>query len=236
MWTRQSCACAVAMACILMPAAAGATIIIDNTTLGFYNSGLGDLSTDSVLGTQTDMATGFNLFPAANSSAGDPTVPPVATEPNLAGADPGTQAALGSFLGNTTALGGSWSAAPQAIPANWAINDETAIVYEITVGPTGFDDLLVQIGVDNGIYAWFDGSYVFGAMDRGGAFAFEYSFQTGPVSPGAHYLQLLREDHGGATGWVISADATEGAPVPEPSTLSLMVLATLGLVARRRRR
>ena len=237
MRTKHVRALAVIMVCTFMPVAASATIIIDNTTFGFYNSGLGDLSTDSVLGSQTDAATTFNLFPAANVSAGDPLIPPVATEPNLGGADAGTLTAFGSFLGNTTALGGSWSAAAQAIPTAWAVNDETAIVYPIVVGASGFDNILVQMGVDNGVFAWFDGTYQFGALSPGGASAFEYSFNTGPVSAGTHFLQLLREDHGNATGWTILADATEGTNViPEPSTLLLLAVGTLSLLGFRGRR
>jgi hypothetical protein len=210
------------------PMQAGAVVIVDGTTSGFYNAGLGDLSTDSVLGAQTDTATSFNLFPAANVSAGDPTIPPVASAPNLVGADPATVTALGSFLGNTTALGGNWSAAPQAIPSTWSVNDETAIVYTIDAG-AGFSDLTVNIGVDNGVYVWFDGAYQFGAMAPGGASAFEYSVNVGPVSGGTHFLQILREDHGGATGWVIRADATlSTSTVAEPASLALL---GLGLVA-----
>jgi len=222
-----------ALTLAFVPAGAGATVIIDNTTLGYYNAGLGDLSLDSFLGAQLDASTTNHLFPIANSGGGDPTTPPVATEPGLGSADGGTQANLGSFLGNTTALGGMWSGASQAIPSTWTVNDETAIVYSFVVGPTGFDDLFVQIAVDNGVYVWLDGAYQFGAMAPSGAFHWEYSFSTGALASGTHYLQILREDHGGGTGWDILADATEGAPVPEPGTLLLLGAGLAGLRLRR---
>jgi hypothetical protein len=209
---------------------ASAVVIIDGTTAGFYNAGLGDLSLDGVLGGQTDGATGLHLFPASNSSAGDPLIPPVASEPNLAGADLATQTALGNFLGNTTALGGNWSAATQLIPGTWAVNTETAIVYEIDAGVAGYDNLQVNIGVDNGVFVWFDGVYQLGALAPGGASAFEYSLSTGPVGSGKHYLQVLREDHGGGTGWIISAEAEPATPIiPEP--VSIVVWSSMICVA-----
>lgn len=214
---------------------ASAAVIIDNTTQGFYNAGLGDLATDSVLGAQTDTSTGDNLFPAANVSAGDPTIPPVATEPNLAGADASTQANLGGFLTNPTSLGGTWSATKQAIPTTWAINSETAIVYEIDAGAGGLANLQIDVGIDNGVFIWLDGNYLLGALAPGGAFAFEYSASVASVGSGVHHLQILREDHGGATGYVIEVSATS---VPEPATLALVGagLGAVGFIGSRRRR
>jgi hypothetical protein len=229
----QLVALAAGLALAFVPSVARATIIIDNTTLGYYNAGLGDLAADSVLGIQVDTATGFRLFPAANVSGGDPTIPPVATEPNLAGADSGTQTNLGGFLTSPGTLVAPWSAVPQAIPGTWTVNSETAIVYPFVVVGGGYANLFVQIAVDNGAYVWLDGAYQFGAIAPGGPFQWEYSFNTGPISPGTHYLQILREDHGGSTGWSIQADA---APVPEPGTLLLLGGGLSALALRRRRR
>jgi len=74
--------------------------------------------------------------------------------------------------------------------------------------------------------------YLFGARDYGGAQENEYTFDLGLLAAGDHYLQLLYEDHGDTTGFIINATAT---PVPEPMTAA-MLLAGLGLVGAFARR
>ncbi len=231
---QKTCFLAIATAFTLMAGAANALIIIDNSTQGYYNAGLGDLALDSGLGAQTDAATGNPLFPGANSFGGaDPVIPPNASEPNLGGADAGTQAALGNFLGNTTALGGAWSAGPQAIPATWAVNTETAIVYEFTLTQT-LTNFTIDVGIDNGVYVWLDGNYLIGAMAPGGAVAFEYSANAGTLAAGQHFLQILREDHGGGTGYTIRAQG-DAVAVTEPPLLLLLGLGLAGIFTSRRR-
>lgn len=194
--------------------AASATVIIDNSTQGLYNNGLGDLS-----GTY-DATT----FPGPNSSEGDPTINPIA-EPDLS-----LTPQLGADWLNGDYTGGSWSAGPVAIPTSWAINTETAIVYEIFL--TSASNLLVELGVDNGIYTWLNGDYQFGAMAPGGSSLSEYSYTIANLSAGTHYFQVLREDHGGSTGYDIRVTATE---VPEPATLGLLGLGLLGLALGRKK-
>lgn len=209
-------------------AAAHADVIVAAGTPGYYNSGLGDLA--PALGGQADGATGHSLFPAANVSGGDPLVPPIASAP-----DTSSIANLGTWLTAAAPAGGTWSGAPMAIPATWAVNTETAIVYAIDAG-AGLGNANVAFGVDNGLYVWLDGVYKFGAMAPGGSSLGEYNLNLGSLGAGMHYLQILREDHGGSTGFGIQMTA-DRAVVPEPDALALLGvgLAAAGLARRRRR-
>jgi hypothetical protein len=192
--------------------------ILTTGSSGYYNANLGQIL-DGSLG-----------FPCANSACGDPTVNPNAPPPDLsAGA-----AILGNWLGNPGALNANWTGL-QPIPATWAVNTETAIVYEFTLAQQS--QLIASFGVDNGLYVWVDGVYMFGAMAPGGAFLGEYpNVNLGVLGPGTHYLQVMREDHGGATGFAMNVDATA---VPEPAMLLLLLggaSASAVRAARRRQR
>jgi hypothetical protein len=209
-----------ALAILALPFASQAIVIIDSnlSTPGRYNSGLGDLAA-------LDGANGFFLGP--NVSEGDPERPPVIAEPAVTYAG-----AFGAdwLAGDYT--GGSWSAGPIAIPNGWNVNDETAIVYEFTLA--GLTNLHIDLGVDNGILVWLNGNYIFGAQASGGSSLNEYDIDLSNLVAGTHRLQILREDHGGATGYNIRADAVTA--VPEPATLSLLGLGLLSLGFVRRRK
>jgi hypothetical protein len=210
----------VTAALALVSIAANAAPIVTNSTLGYYNSGLG--SSLDTLGVN-------DPFPCANVACGDNSLT-FLSAPNLAAA----AGPLGNWLTNAAPTGGSWSATPQAIPSAWAINTETAIVYAINAG-TGLTHVNLSLGVDNGIFVWLNGTYLFGARAGGGSSLGEYSFDLADMT-GLNFLQILREDHGGATGYDISltADRTVIA-VPEPGSLGLLALALLafGCIVRK---
>ena len=197
-----------------------AAIIIDNTTSGLYNAGLGDIHA-------IDGPGGF--LPGPNVSEGDPTI--------VLGADPllaFTPEFGADWLGGDY-TGGTWSAGPVPIPSNWTVNTETAIVYDFSL--SSISDIKIDLGVDNGIIAWLDGTFIFGATAPGGANINEYDVNLTSVSAGNHSLQILRADHGGGTGYAISVDATSSIAVSEPSLVALFAagLLGLGLVHRRKR-
>ena len=217
---------ATAIAIAFCPLKASAVVLIDGTTTGAYNASLGTvLDCGAACG---------NVFPLANVASGDPTLT-VNSAPDLSAAS----GFLGNWLSNTiTPTGTGWSGAPVAIPATWAINTETAIVYQFSV-TQGIDNLVsASFGVDNGIFVWLDGTFVRGELRGGTAIPGEHVFNLGSLSTGTHYLQVLREDHGGATGYNINVTGVAGATsVPEPGAIALLAvgLLTLGVAARRKR-
>src|SRR5262249_27023658 len=93
----------------------------------------------------------------------------------------------------------------------WDANTETAIVYQIDAGPTGLRDVVGSFGVDNGIFVWVNGRYVFGAVAPGPATLGEYSVSMGDLAPGPNYIQVLREDHGSPTGYNVRIRGTPAA-------------------------
>lgn len=209
-----------ALALVTPAGALQASVLIDNSTPGLYNAGIGA----ALNGTDP-----FFVAPGG----GDPTVVLTsAQQPTLSAA----ATALGDWLTNPAAPSGAgWSAGPVSIPANWTVQTETAIIYEIDGGVTGLTGVTASIGVDNGILAWLDGTFLGGAQRSGGPIAGEYTFSLGDLGAGKSYFQLLREDHGGGTGFVISVTGDAVAPVPLPAAGVLLVAGLGGLAAMRRR-
>ncbi|MCB1310678.1 MAG: VPLPA-CTERM sorting domain-containing protein [Sedimentitalea sp.] len=218
-------------ACVLTVAAwsagvASAATLIDNTTAGLYNDGIGTLLDG------TNPFGGNYMFPTANSAGGDPNLDiPAANEPDLSTA----AASLGSWLSTPAMPGGTWSASPVAIPTSWTINDETAIIYEIDGGATGLTNVMADFGVDNGIFVWLNGNFLGGHLRPGGVSLGEFALNLGDLGAGTSYLQILREDHGGASGYSISVTG-DVAAVPLPATAWMLIAGLGGLVAARRRK
>ena len=195
---------------LFCPQPLSADVVVDNSSIGFYNDQIGTL----LNGTS-------NLFP----TTGDPTIDP-APEPDLASAN----SILGSWLTSPNSLNANWTG-PQLIPLNWTVGEENAIIYEFDAG-AGYNDFLVEIGVDNGAFVWLDGTYLGGHLRSGTAILGELSLDVGNVSAGIHHLQILREDHGTTSGYTINVTATA---VPEPSGTLLLAFA-IGILGKRRRK
>nr|WP_320012195.1 PEP-CTERM sorting domain-containing protein [uncultured Desulfobulbus sp.] len=187
-------------------ASAQADTIIDNNTYGYYNDNLGNIDS---LGITDDTTVAYSTAPDWSSAATD----------------------LGDWLTSPGSLNSNWSATAVLIPSTWSVYEETAVIYEINAGVTGLSNVIAKFGVDNGLFVWLDGQYLYGWRSSGGSTQWEYSLDLGTLSAGTHYLQLLREDHGGATGFDIEVTADASSPVPEPATMLLFGAGIAGLSA-----
>lgn len=187
---------------------------------------MGDLATDSFYNDQ--LSGGLRLFPGANVSQGDPAIDPIAAEPSLR---TGVGEEFENFFSNPSAFG----AAPADIASTWTVNNENALVYAFNIDVPSWSEVELRVGVDNGVFVWLDGDYIFGALHSGGAPFEEYSLGLADLAGGSHVLQVLREDHGGQTGYNIQLRGTPNE-VPEPGALALLGIGLVGLGCMRRRR
>ncbi len=127
----------------LAAGSAHADVILGSSSLGRYNA---------AIGTSLDTSGVNDPFPCANVACGDLTVS-FPTAPDLSAAS----GVLGDWLTNPSSPGGSWTST-QAIPSTWAVNTETAIIYEIDAG-AGLTNLSLSLGVDNGIFSTIAGAF-----------------------------------------------------------------------------
>jgi len=215
-------------AALAVPATAPAVVLVTTDDGGFYNNAIG-----TVLNGTNGGETG--PFPVSND--GTYTFP---TAPDLSAAS----SALGDWLSDPFNLNANWVELTD-IPNSWAVGTEVAVIYQFnTLAAT---NVVARFGVDNGIFAWLDGEYLFGARRGGGVSLGEYQLDLGDLDAGTYFLQLLLEDHGAANGYAveITADTFEpgpevrpgdgGSDVPEPGTLALLLAGGLGAIRGRRR-
>lgn len=216
-----------AIATAAFATAGQAATLIDGSTTGYYNNGIGTVLDGS------NPFGGSWMFPGPNVSQGDPSLNiPADDAPDLSAAS----AALGTWLTNAAPTGGSWSDAPVAIPSSWSINSETAIVYELDGGAGGISNVLASFGVDNGLFVWLNGTFLGGHLRPGGVAPGEFTLSLGDLGAGLNYLQILREDHGGQSGYSIQVTGDiSPAPVPLPASGLLLVAGAGALAAMRRR-
>lgn len=192
---------------IIASPAFAAELLINNSSLGFYNDSIGDLYP----GDQSDPFAAY--FPGPDDS----TIDPVSTftiAPDLSGVTE-----LGSWLSDPeSAISSDFWSEPQVISSSWPVNTETAIIYEIDGGSNGLENVVAELGVDNGIYVWLNGDFKFGALAPGGGFLGEYTVDLGTLDAGTNYLQVLREDHGLKNNYLIEVfgDFISASPTEPP--------------------
>lgn len=207
----------LAAAFLVAAGGASAATLIDNTTLGYY---------DANLGTVLDGTNGGNTPTGYFPPDEDFSDVHFATAPDLGAAS----IVLGDWLADPQHLSETWSAIPVGIPYGWTPNTEVAVVYAFEAPDNAI--VSAQFGVDNGVFVWLDGQYVYGARAPYDAVLGEYAMTFGQLSAGTHYLQLLLEDHGGSTGYNVLVSDT---PVPLPPAMGLFAAGS-ALVGLRRKR
>ena len=204
-----------------IPTAHAITLVQTNDP-GFYNNNIGTVLNLS----NTGLDNAGEPFPVSNDSTAS-----YPTAPNLSAAS----SVLGNWLTNPAALNAFWSTTPISIPNSWTVGTEVAVIYQFdTLSAT---NVVARFGVDNGIFAWLDGAYLFGARGPGSFTLGEYVLNLGNFNAGTHYLQLLLEDHGVTNGYAVQITADQFTPpnVAEPGTFVLM-LSGIGLLLQRNRK
>jgi hypothetical protein len=208
------------MLCLLAaPRAQGTIILVRTSDPGYYNNSIG---------TALNGTNGGETGPFPVSDDASRRFP---TAPSLSAAN----SALGNWLEDPSNLNANWRLLG-SIPNNWALQTEVAVIYRFdTLAAT---NVVARFGVDNGIFAWLNGTYLFGGRDPGGVSPGEYVIPLGDLSAGTHFLQLLLEDHGSANGYdvLITADTYINGVIPEPASLALLGVGLTCLIMHTARR
>jgi hypothetical protein len=196
----------------IIPQAEAQTTVLTTASQGYYNNAIGN-ALDGV--------------PTFNGGASGY----YATAPNIS---PATSI-LGGWLNNPPAFNSNWSTL-QSIPTSWSVGTEDAIVYPLDLTGLGASNVEIRVGVDNGAFIWLNGNYVGGEIREGVAVLGELVLNVNGIPGIMNYMQVLREDHGVTTDYSLQVIATPtSVSAPEPTTLSLLTIGTIGALLNRHR-
>jgi hypothetical protein len=152
-----------------------------------------------------------------------------------------TSAGLADFASNN----GIWQdgasaftngAGPLSGHTYWAANTDLALQTTFNFNGTLNGNLNLNVASDNGFLVFLNGQLL--AKDNAEGFTnyWEYSYSLNPSAlvQGLNTLQILAEDHGGATFFDMALTGDVVAAVPEPGLLALLGLGFLGMFVARR--
>ena len=129
---------------------------------------------------------------------------------------------------------------PYSLPYNtyWAANTDLALQKSFNIDGLLAAPIMLNIASDNGFMVFINGQQVAKQNAEGYTSYWEYSLPLttlGFISPGVNWIQVLAEDHGGATFFDLKLTG-DVASVPEPATMLLFGIGIAGLAAARIRR
>jgi hypothetical protein len=138
------------------------------------------------------------------------------------------------WVNATWATGQAAFGNPYSLPYNtyWAANTDLALQKTFFIDGILTAPITLNVASDNGFMVFINGQQVAKQMAEGYTSYWEYTLPLttlGFVSPGSNVIQVLAEDHGGATFFDLKLSG-EVAPVPEPATILLLGSGLIGLV------
>ncbi|MBN2333324.1 MAG: PEP-CTERM sorting domain-containing protein [Deltaproteobacteria bacterium] len=120
----------------------------------------------------------------------------------------------------------------------WAANTDLALQQTFNIDGLLEAPITLNVASDNGFMVFINGQQVAKQNAEGYTAYWEYTLPLttlGFISPGDNIIQVLAEDHGGATFFDLKLTG-DVAPVPEPSTILLMGFGLAGLIGIRARK